>query len=99
MMTSYFCSIGTELASIIDHSSNTLLSGDYHVNDKSKKFNFRPVYVQDIRDAIANAKTSKSFGHDKIPYFFLNLDLFYIDNSLAIMLNTSIETSFFPDEW
>ena len=28
MMNSYFCSIGTELASKIDHSSNTLQSGD-----------------------------------------------------------------------
>ena len=99
VMNSYFCSIATELANEIDHSSNPLLSGEYHINDKSEKFNFRPINVQDIRDALAKAKISKSFGHDNISYFFLKLALPYIENSLAILFNTSIETSIFPDAW
>ena len=73
MMNSYFCSIGTELASKIDHSPNPLLSGHYHINDKSGKFNFKPVNVQDIRDALLKAKIPKSFGNDNISYFFLKL--------------------------
>ena len=72
MMNSYFCSICIVLASKIDHSSNPLLSGDYHVNDKSKKFHYRPVNVQDIRDALAKAKASKSFGQH-ILFLFKNL--------------------------
>ena len=99
MMNNYFCSIGTELAIKIDYSSNPLLSGEYHINDKSDKFNFRPVNVQNIRDALAKAKTSKSFGNDNISYFFLKLALPYIENSLAILFNTSIQTSVFPDAW
>ena len=99
MMNNYFCSIGTELANKIDYSSNPLLSGEYHINDKSEKFNFRPVNVQNIRDALAKAKTSKSFGNDNISYFFLKLALPYIENSLAILFNTSIQTSVFPDAW
>ena len=99
VMNNYFCSIGTELANKIDHSSNPLLSGEYHINEKSEKFNFRPIYVQDIRDALANIKTSKSFGNDNISYFFLKLALPYIENSLALLFNTSIETRIFPDAW
>ena len=99
VMNSYFCSIATELANEIDHSSNPLLSGEYHINDKSEKFNFRPINVQDIRDGLAKAKISKSFGHDNISYFFLKLALPYIENSLAILFNTSIETSIFRDSW
>ena len=99
MMNSYFCSIATELANEIDHSSNPLLSGEYHINAKSEKFNFRPINAQDIRDALAKTKISKSFGHDNISYLFLKLALPYIENSLAILFNTSIETSIFPDSW
>ena len=46
-------------------SASPLLSGDYHINGKSEKCNFRPVNVQDIRDALAKAKISKSFGNEK----------------------------------
>ena len=99
VMNSYFCSIGNELASKIDHSPNPLLSGDYHINDKSGKFKLKPVNVEDIRDALAKAKISKTSGNDNIPYFFLKLALPYIYNSLAILFNTSIETSTFPDTW
>ena len=60
MMNSYVCSIGAELANNIDHSSNPLLSGDYYVNDKSGKFNFRPVNVHHIRDAFATAKHQRA---------------------------------------
>ena len=99
MMNSYFCSIGTELASKIDHSPNPLLSGDYHINDKPGKFKLKPVTVQEIRDALAKAKISKSFGNDNISCFFLKLALPYVESSLAILFNTSIETSTFPDAW
>ena len=55
-MNSYFCSIGTEQASKIDHSPNPLLFGDYHINEKSGKNNFKLHNVQDIRFALAKAK-------------------------------------------
>ena len=45
------------------------------------------------------AETTKSFGTDNISSYFLKLALPFIENSLAILFNTSIETSRFPDSW
>ena len=45
------------------------------------------------------AKTAKSVGTDNISSYFLKLALPFIESSLAILLNTSIETSRFPDSW
>ena len=55
--------------------------------------------MQEIRDAIATIKTAKNFGTDNISSYFLKLALPFIENSLALMFNTSIETSRFPDSW
>ena len=55
--------------------------------------------MQEIRDAIAKTKTSKSFGSDSISCYFLKLALPFIENSLACLFNTSLETSQFPDSW
>ena len=40
-----------------------------------------------------------SLKHQRAFYFFLKLALPYIENSLVIMFNTSIETRIFPDAW
>ena len=69
-MNSYFCSIGTEQASKIDHSPNPLLSGGYHINDKSGKFNFKLDNVQDIRYALAKAKYESVLGMTTYPISF-----------------------------
>ena len=55
--------------------------------------------MQEIRDAFAKVKTEKSFGVCNISSFFLKLALPSIENSLTLLLNTSIETSAFPDLW
>ena len=55
--------------------------------------------MQEIRDAFATVKTAKSFGTDNISSYFLKLALPLIENSLAFLFNTSIETSRFPDSW
>ena len=44
-------------------------------------------------------KTSKSLGSDNISSYFLKLATPYIENALVFMLNTSLETSQFPDCW
>ena len=62
-------------------------------------FHFRTIKVQEIRDAFATVKTAKSFGTDNISSYFLKLALPFIENSLAFLFNTSIETSRFPDSW
>ena len=91
--------IGQDLADKIDPVPNPLLSGDYEVNKNQAKFSFKTIGVQKIRAAFAKVKTAKSFGTDNISSYFLKLALPFIENSLAFLLNTSIETSQFPDSW
>ena len=98
-MNSFFCSIGQDLADKIDQVPNPLLSGDYEVNKNQAKFSFKTIGVQKIRAAFAKVKTAKSFGTDNISSYFLKLALPFIENSLAFLFNTSIETSQFPDAW
>ena len=62
-------------------------------------FHFRPIEVEEIRDAFATVKTAKSFGTDNISSYFLKLALPFIENLLAFLFNTSIETSHFPYSW
>ena len=98
-MNSFFCTVGEELASKIDATPNPLLSGDYGDTKNNLGFRFRTIEVQEIRDALAKAKTSKSFGNDNISCYFLKLALPFIENSLACLCNTSLVTSQFPESW
>ena len=98
-MNNFFCSIGKDLADKIDSVPNPLLTGEYEVNANKDKFNFRTIEVKEVRAAFAKIKTAKSFGIDNISSYFLKLALPFIENSLAFLFNTSIETSQFPDSW
>ena len=99
LMNEYFCSIGENLASKIEDAPNPFLAGDSVVNQKNTRFKFKHISTLDIRDAIAKLKTAKSFGNDTISSYFLKLALPVMETSLAIMFNTSIETSQFPNLW
>ena len=99
IMNSFFCSVGKDLACKIDPTPNPLISGDYNVNKEKVKFEFRSIKVWEIREAFANAKSSKSFGFDGISSYFMKIALPFIENSLALLFNTSIETSKFPVLW
>ena len=98
-MNSYFSSIGKKLADKISTVSNPLLSGSFIINKSNAKFQFKAIQVQEIRDALARVKTAKGFRVDNISSFFLKLALLYVENSLALFFNTSIETSTFPESW
>ena len=98
-MNNFFCSIGKELADKIDPVPNPLLTGEYEVNANKAKFDFKTIEVKEIRAAFAKIKTAKSFGIDNISSYFLKLALPFIENSLAFLFNTSIETSQFPYSW
>ncbi len=98
-MNSYFCSVGKDLADKIDAVPNPLLSGDYEVNSQKARFNFKSIRPEQIRAALAKIKTTNSFGIDNISSYFLKLALPFIENSLAMLFNTSIETSQFPNSW
>ena len=62
-------------------------------------FEFIPIGLQDIREAIGKIKTSKGSGVDVISSLFLKLALPPIENSLALIFNLSIQTGIFPDSW
>ena len=62
-------------------------------------FELKPIGLQDIREAIGKIKTSIGSGVDGISSFFLKFPLPAIENSLALILNLSIETGVFPDSW
>ena len=94
-MNNFFCSVADK----IDFVPNPLLTGEYEVNANKAKFNFKTIEVKEIRAAFAKIKTAKSFGIDNISCYFLKLALPFIENSLAFLFNTSIETSQFPDSW
>ena len=98
-MNDYFCSVGKDLPSKIVDAPNPMLTGEYNLNPDNRRLNFRPIVVQDIRDAIGKIKTSKSLGSDNISSYFLKLATPYIENYLVFMFNTSLETSQFPDSW
>ena len=98
-MNSYFCSIGKDLAKDIDPVPNPLLSGDYQINNERKVFHFKTIDVKEIRAAVAKIKTTKGSGNDNISSYFLKLAMPLIEDSLAFLFNTSIETSLFPDLW
>ena len=61
------------------------------------KFSFKTIEVKEIRAAFAKIKTKKSFGIDNISSYSLKLALPFIENTLAFLFNTFIETSQFPD--
>ena len=98
-MNDYFCSVGKDLASKIEDAPNPMLTGENNLNPDNERFNFRPIVVQDIRDAMSKIKTSKSLGSDNISSYFLKLATPYIENSLVFMFDISLETSQFPDSW
>ena len=98
-MNNYFCSIGNDLANDIDPVPNPLLYGNYEVNYKKARFYSKAITIQDIRNAFAKIKTAKSFGTDCISSYFSKLALPFIENSLTLLFNSSMETSQFPDAW
>ena len=98
-MNAYFCSVGMDLASKIETIPNPIVTGKYNLNPHNKQFIFRPLGVHDIREAMVKIKTSKSFGSDKISSYFLKLAIPFLERSLALIFNTSLETSHFPDSW
>ena len=98
-MNNFFCTIGRELADKIQPAINPLLTGEYEVNKDKAKFHFKTIELKVIKDAFSKVKTAKSFGIDNISSYFMKLALPYIENSLAFLFNTSIETSQFPDSW
>ena len=55
--------------------------------------------IQDIREAIAKFTRSKSFGTDTISSYFLKLALPFLENSIAMLFNASLETRILPALW
>ena len=98
-MNSFFCFIGKELADKIEPLLNPLLTGDYEINKDKTIIKFKTIEIRDIRVAFAKIKNSTGFGADNISSYLLKIVLPFIEKSLGLMFNTSIQTSQFPDSW
>ena len=98
-MTSFCCSIGKDLASNKEDGYDPLILCDYFKNSNAAIFTFKSIHAQQIREVIDKLKTSKSFGNDGTPSYFLKLAMPYIEDSLVYLFNASLETSQFPDPW
>ena len=96
-MNDYFCIIGAGLAKNIEETANPLLSGKFQIHSSTPNFGFKSIMAQDTRKAIAKSTNSKSFGTGTISSYFLKLALPFLENSMAILFNTSFERSIFPD--
>ena len=83
----------------IEYNPNILLFGDFNVNSEEKCFRFKTIDVRNIRDAIGKIITSTGFSTDNISSYFLKSAMPYIENSLAYIFNTSLESSKFPYDW
>ena len=59
--TQFFRSVGKDLASEIADTPNPLLSGDYTINFQEKRFEFRAIQDQELRDAVGKLKKLKKF--------------------------------------
>ena len=69
------------------------------MNPEEKCFRSKAIDVKSIRNAIGRIKASKGYGTDNISSHFLKLAMSYIENSLAYIFSTSLETCKFPDDW
>ena len=94
-----FCSIGKDLANDNEAAPNPLLNRHFDIINKSHIFHFRTIDIEEIREAVSDLKASKGFGIDHISSYFVKQAISYFENSLALIFNTSIETSVFPDMW
>ena len=99
IMNGYFCTVGTGLAKNIEETENSLLSGKDHIKNSVANFRFRPSMVHNKREAIAKLNISKSFGADTISSYFIKMALSFLENSIAMLFSTSLETSIFPNIW
>ena len=96
-MNECLSSVGKDFATKFEYAPNLLLSGDYNVNPVEKCFRFKSINVMNS-DAIGKIKTSKGFATDNISSYFLKLAMPYIENSLAYIVNTSLQISNVPDD-
>ena len=99
IMNGYFCTVGTGLEKNIEETENSLLSGKYHIKNSVANFRFIPSMVHNKMEAIAKLNISKSFGADTISSYFIKMALPFLENSIAMLFSTSLETSICPNIW
>lgn len=62
-------------------------------------FSFSPILVDSVNSTLKNLKASKSTGLDKIPAKILKLSSSVIAPSLTFILNLSLSTGIYINEW
>ena len=91
-----------------NHFNNQILSilpnaeGDFRVfqSETIKQVNtleLQQITIEDTKHIISELKSKNSSGHDKIPSKLIKMASNYIAQPITTIINTSIETSIFPD--
>ena len=97
-LNDYFVNVGPTLASQSKYLSDF---DDVHCNstDVNSNFYFRTIAEADIKKSPQNLKVFKATGLDGIPAKLLKLSCKIIALSLTYILNLSISTGMFIDDW
>ena len=69
------------------------------MQNKSSKFSIKPVHPDLVLRILSNLKNSKSSGVDNIDTYILKMIAPMIVPALTHIINLSIETSTFPQNW
>ena len=104
-LNNFFASVGKN---VFDNIQTELSSANSnHVNrlqisrlvESNCLFRPQPVTVEKVIKTVLSLKTKKSYGHDGISSKFLKDSLPVLAYYLTVIINTSIVTGVFPDEW
>ena len=98
-MNDFFCNIGENLSSKIPDTANPLVSGDYSVNNESARFEFQMISPENLVNIMTKFKKSYGFGVDGISSFFLKIAMPVIAPVLCDILNWSLASGTFPQNW
>ena len=92
-------STGKKLAVGTNVATNPLLSKESGINAGRRTFNSKVNYDRDFQEAVSTIKLKKGFCNYHISGYFQAVEFPLISQILALVFNTSTETSRFPDTW
>ena len=98
-MDNFFYSIGSTFSGKIPESPNPLLENEYTVNSQNLRFDFKVISMCQLEKIFDTFEKSKGSGSDGIANYLLKIGLPVIIESLFDILNLSIATVIFPDNW
>ena len=91
----FFAEVGSNLAKEIPNIDSPI----ENIHPGKKSFVFTPVSENDVFKIINSLKNTKSVGVDKISVYVLKLCAVEIANSITKLINFSLSSGEFPNQW